>query len=302
LRYRITMQEDAQEPAAAQPFAELRATLGAAFIASLVAAAPAAARLSSAAGIFGPRALVSIAVLGLLPSLIAIFIVRQARAALTALCTPAPQAHSFALGLSCALTAALAATFGALLRKTTHHFGLAGTTFAVFAAICIVSTYVLSWRLGDIASRYSARALPLLNRIAWGLALLFMLLSYVRVLRSPLNATWGAILTDSAMAVAAVTLLSHQGFLKSRLLVLAGPAPFVVLALLGVRSLWGAREVQAAIATHASLYAGKLPASPPSQLASPATNSELVATPKAEPAPDTNVPEPALSGSDAKAP
>lgn len=235
--------------------------LGAAAIAALFAAAPAGMRLTQAFPAPGGFMEWLACAAAMLPAMIlAVFVLRRARVGLRAVAGPDPAARAVGVALWLVLLFLFLATFGALLRATTHHHALAGTTFAIGGLVAAVGLGVVCARVSAIVAgrgERTRRALLLVTSIFVALTAVLAATRMARALGSaggePSSA--GALFIDVLAFAIAASFASHPAFAPRKALAIAGPVAAVLLFALGMYALNVSAGLSAAIAQHAPAIA-----------------------------------------------
>jgi hypothetical protein len=243
------------ETSAPQGFTRARTLLGAAAVAALIGTAPAALRVAATHAESLVAAWFALAALVLVPATIVQWLLRSAKPTLRALLAPAPEARMFALVLTTVITFAATAIQAAFLRRTTHHAGLAGMTYAVAAAFTLVAAFVVSMRLATAFARRSSALLQWAQRVAVIALALLIVLAASRVVRGSLGPEWGSMVVDAAMICAASLALGHAAFEENRQLAWIAPPLIAAVLLIGWRT-WSTHGLLPDILrSHAPLFA-----------------------------------------------
>jgi hypothetical protein len=231
----------------------LRTLFGAAAFAALLGTAPAALRIGAAHAVSTVGAWVALACLVLGPSVLVQWMLRSAQPTMRALLAPALLARKLALVLAFTAILLMTAVFGAFLRRTTHHAGLAGTTFAIASALVASLAFAFALRLASTIAARAPKLLRWLYRATLLVAAILVALAASRVVRE-----WGSVIADVGMLGAFSLLFGHHGFAEHRALAAIAPPLVVAIVLLGARVWWMSHVLPAALADHAPLYAALL--------------------------------------------
>jgi hypothetical protein len=235
--------------------------LGAAAFAAGFAAVPAGLRLAQAVpNVSGVMPWLACAA-ALLPAMIAaVFVLRRARVGLRSIAGPDPAARAVGVALWLVLLFMFLATFGAVLRATTHHHALAGTTFAIGGVVAAIGLGVVCARVSSIvASRgeRTRRALLLLTSVVVAMTAVLAATRMARALSSaggePSSA--GALFIDVLAFSIAAAFASHPAFAPRKALAIAGPVGAVLLFALGMYALNVSAGLAPAVAQHAPAIA-----------------------------------------------
>jgi len=217
--------------------------LGLAAAGSLVCAAPAALRLSSAMATGGvsARAWLALAAAALGPMIAAIVVLRGAGEGVRAFAGPGAGLRAVGIGLWLASLLLALTWFGSLLRATTHHHALAGVTYA-FGALG------LAVGLGLVAARVVAILRELrpevrtaaIGALAGAVAIAFVYMA-ARVSRAasqdPASSVAAATIIDVLAFAFSALLASRRVLGAPRILALLGPPLAVVVLAVGVSAL-----------------------------------------------------------------
>jgi hypothetical protein len=241
-------------PASAQsqpPLAEERSSLvvrfgsavGLGAVAALGAVAPAAMRVAPAVenGPGTARVWMALAAAGLLPSVLAVVVLRSARVGLRAFAGPGVGLRVFGVGLWLSSLLVFLSLFGRLLRATTHHHGLAGVTFAMGALAVAIGSALVCGRIVALARgapEFGRRGLMLILSAGAVLGLGFVGVHFVRA-ASEDAASYGAAGTVvDVLAFGLAVVLASSRWLAGRLvLAIAGPPVAVAVLALGLGTL-----------------------------------------------------------------
>lgn len=241
------------ERAGASSVTRFGTAIGAGALTSVVASVPAALRI---VGRPSPELLLVLAVLAALAlpaGVVAAGVMRRARVGAKLLAFD--RADEVITGVLFWATAelALAAVFAALLRKHTHHHGLAGVTFAMFAAASGVVLALLVARAIRILGRLSRSSIRVAALVAT-LAAFVLLATASRHAAHIEGSTVPAVLVDGlAFAVAAAAASSPRAA-DRRLFAIAGVVAASVVAALGFVLLRRDASILASFATRAPLH------------------------------------------------
>jgi hypothetical protein len=219
---------------------------------SLVASVPASLRVAD--GELGVASVwLALAGAALVPMIALVLVLRGARRGLASFGGEGAGARAlgFVLWVLASLDALLA--WAAVLRKTTHHHALAGTTFAFVGLGLLVFVAVLVRRLVALASRWPAAARRLVFLGAIAVLAAVLLFCAARVLAAPPPAGGAAVgmLVDALAFLIAAGFASRATFLRRRLAMI-GPPLAVLLFALGLSRL-RSPAVESAIAARAPL-------------------------------------------------
>ncbi len=236
------------------------AIVGAGVLAAGFMALPAALRVGAAAGSGGAiAAWLALVACAIVPATLGVALLRGAREGLRAFAGPNAMLHLLgaATWLVCVFGAMTA--LGAALRATTHHHGLAGVTFALFALFASVAIGLVVRRVVVVAQRSSPRARALLVGLtALALAAVVMIAG-VGLTRaapaSPLPASTGALFVDLLAYGIGVGFLSRAEFARRHLLAHLGLPLAGGLVTLGVLLLRSSPGLVAAVLEHAPAFA-----------------------------------------------
>src|SRR5580700_10897450 len=159
--------------------------LGLGAVAALGAVGPATMRVAPAVvdGPGGGSVWLALAAAALLPSVVAVVVLRSARVGLRAFAGPGVGLRIFGVGLWLASLLVFLSLFGRVLRETTHHHGLAGVTFAMGALAVAAGSALVCGRIVAMAREapeFGRRGLVLLLGAGALLGLAFIGVHFVR--------------------------------------------------------------------------------------------------------------------------
>jgi hypothetical protein len=217
-------------------------------LASIVASVPASLRVAD-----GDHELsvvwLALAGSALLPMIVLVLVLRGARRGLASFRGEGAGARGFGFILWTLASIDVLSVWGALLRRTTHHHALAGTTFALAGLVLLVGLAVVVRRVVVLASAWPARARRLFFVAATALLAALFLLRAARVLSTPSPAI--GLLIDVLAYFIAAGFASRAAFVHRRLAMI-GPPLGVLLFALGLSSL-RTPTVETAVAARAPL-------------------------------------------------
>jgi hypothetical protein len=151
------------------------------------------------------------------------------------------------------LEAGVLAVFGAVLRAKTHHHGLAGVTFAVFALLSGLLVALLAAR----GARMLLRSPELTQRIAVTVTAMatfaILMLAGVKTARAEGLHTAAAQVDCLALVVAAA-IASSPAFAKARPFAIAGVPVAVLVLLVGLTTLHGDTSIDKTLLKGAPLH------------------------------------------------
>ncbi|MCL2723106.1 MAG: hypothetical protein FWD69_01590 [Polyangiaceae bacterium] len=180
-----------------------------------------------------------------------VLVFRRARVGLRHLVGDRASVLAFSVLAWAVLELAVLSVFGALLRAKTHHHGLAGVSFAIFALVSaffialVVRRGAVSFnRAGSIAKRVALA-------VASVAAFASLVLIVVTLVRAPEPAT-AAALVDALALLLASYIASSRGFARVRWIAIAGVPLAAGVLLVGLRAEPSVRD---AVAKHAPLHA-----------------------------------------------
>ena len=229
--------------------------VGAGVLAAIIASIPATLRIGD--GGLAMRAMEVWGSLAALASPAAIFgvaVMRRARVGVRI----AVGAHGALLAGAvlwwCVLELGVLGAFGAVLRSKTHHHGLAGVTFSIFALASGLVMALLAWR----GARALGRADETVQRGALGVAALAAFLAIVlvgvRTARSPELGTAASLVDGLALAVA-LFFASSPALARVKALAIAGVPVAAIVLVLGLSTVRGQPALEADVARVAPLHA-----------------------------------------------
>lgn len=143
--------------------------------------------------------------------------------------------------------------FASLLRKHTHHHGLAGATFAFFALFCGVFLALLVRRV----MTKLASLPPSAHRVALGITafMTFLVIIVAGVRTAPAeDLSTAAGLVDALALAIACGIASSRLLARQRPLAIAGVPTAAVVLVLGLASLHGNAPLREALAKHAPIH------------------------------------------------
>jgi hypothetical protein len=226
------MHEDPEEheEQRASTFTLAATAVGCGLGASMLSALPALLRTQAGerSGLF--TTWLALSAVALLPSLALVLMFRAVRAEFArALAERTLRVGTLCLTL--ATTTALNVLFGVFLRKTTHHVGLAGTTFGVFTVAALLFSYLVARRIREYAAPRS-ETVQRVYSVFGVLSLCFMVaLCFLRLGRAAPVAQASAML-DAFILLALSFLLSQDTLKGFRPLRWVGPPlAFATLAI-----------------------------------------------------------------------
>ncbi len=184
----------------------------------------------------------------------AVAVLRRARVGVRILAGPHLTVLAAALMWWAALEAGVLAVFGAMLRAKTHHHGLAGVTFAVFALVSGLFVALLAAR----GAKMLLRSPELTQRIAVTVTAMagfaILMLAGVKTARAEGLHT-AAAQVDCLALVVASAIASAPAFAKARPFAIAGVPVAVLVLLVGLTTLHGDSTLEKTLAESAPLHA-----------------------------------------------
>lgn len=220
---------DEEEATTASRLARFGGVVTAGVLAAVVAAGPSALRVSREGAALGVTWLI-LAGAAVLPSTLLVVVLRRAKDGLRSLAGDAAAARLAGLVAWVDMLLFFLVGFGAILRKKTHHHGLAGATFGVVALLFAIASALLAARL----ARGLAGRAAIVQQAAAGV-MIAVLLASILLLGSSLargsgaGTTLGPWVVDAAGMAVAATLASGTPIARVKPLALLGPPLAVVL-------------------------------------------------------------------------
>lgn len=229
--------------------------VGAGVLAAIAASLPASLRIGD-----GGAAMRAMEIWGSLAALItpvailAVGVLRRARAGLRVTVGPHGGLLAGAVLWWCVLQLGVLGAFGAVLRAKTHHHGLAGATFAIFALVSGLVMALLAWRGARALGRADEGVQRVALAVAATAAFLALVLVGVRTARAPELGTASALVDVLALAVASFFGSSHV-LARVKALAAAGVPVAAVVLVLGLSTLRAQPSLQADVNRTAPLHA-----------------------------------------------
>jgi hypothetical protein len=237
------------------------AIIGAGVVAASLASIPAALRVAPAVPSEGlVDVWLALVACALLPAIAGVAVLRAAREGLRAFGGPGASARALGFVVWATATFGAMAVLGALLRATTHHHGLAGVTFAIFALAAAIALALVVRRFVTMADGAGPGVRSLLAGIAVGVIGVTLALTGVGLARaapskSPLPPSTGALFVDLLALAIATGFLSRATFARGHVLALLG-LPFAAgMFTLGLSFLHRSAILATAIAESAPAFA-----------------------------------------------
>lgn len=258
-------------PPAGSRVTRFGSAVGAAMIASVLCSVPAARRIAQAAD--AGSAWPALVAVTLLPMLVAVLTLRQARTGLRAFSGNGDEKHSFALTLWTAGFLFTSVALGAVLRDKTHHHALAGATFALGSAAAGIALVPVCRRLATLQANWSEGGRTMRLVLLGGALLLaafggVFVLSRIVPTTGPFSRTAAANVIDVLAFAMAALLASRPEFAERRVLALLGPPVAATIFAFGLRSLLATPTLGAAIEESAPTFSALArliaPVDPPS--------------------------------------
>jgi choline-sulfatase len=220
-----------ETPPPAPLFAQLGSLLGAGTLAALLASGPAAIRVAHDGG--GPlRAWIALGACSLLPMIAAIAFARSARGGARSIAGEDAPLAAWGIAVWAMTTFLALAAYGALLRATTHHHGLAGVTFALGGLTLGGALALVTRRLMQMARGADPWGRAALVTTTIGALLCALLVVVIRVARAGGGDLPSATLVDVLAFAIAAGALSREAFARVAWLAIGGfPLALGVLAL-----------------------------------------------------------------------
>jgi hypothetical protein len=229
--------------------------IGAAVIATAIAVLPATLRLSGNADASTLQIWTALIALEMIPMVVAVLVLRQARVGLRAFAGPDASVKAVGVVAWLLLLFAVLVPFGATLRATTHHHALAGVTYALGAVVVALGLAVVCARVTRIVSGFEAPGRRAAAIFGVGTIILAVVVAAFRLSRSPAaSAPLGAALVDVLAFALAALFASRAAFADRPRLAVVGPPTAAILVVIGVSALRGATGISGALADHAPAF------------------------------------------------
>ncbi len=230
--------------------------VGVGALAAAVAAIPAAMRSAPAIASSAPNVWIACVATLILPMLLAVLVLRRARVGLRAIAGPDAIARSLAVAIWLFLLFVFEALFGSMLRATTHHHALAGTTFAIVSLGVAFVLAVLCARFATLVSTRGIAVRRFLIVASGGLLTLAIVVAGLRFARAfgggdASGPSPGSLFVDLLAFGIAAVFASRPSLAQRRALALAGPPIAATLFAIGMWSLHSSAAMVDGIAEHA---------------------------------------------------
>ncbi len=229
--------------------------VGAGVLAAIVASVPATLRIGD--GGLASRAMEvwgSLAALACPLAILAVGVLRRARAGVRVAVGEHAALLAAAVLWWCVLELGVLGAFGAVLRAKTHHHGLAGVTFAVFALVSGLGMALLAARGARALGRADASIQRIALVVAGFAAFIAIVLVGVRTARAPELGTAAALVDALALAVASLVASSHA-LARVKALAFAGVPVTAVVVVLGLSTVRAHPQLEADIVKNAPVHA-----------------------------------------------
>lgn len=219
-------------PPAAPFLARAGSLLGSATLATLLGSVPAAVRVAEAGG--APlRAWVALGACALVPMIALVAFARSAREGARTIAGPDAPLVTWGIATWAMTTFLALAAFGAVLRATTHHHGLAGVTFALGGLAIGAALALVTRRLMQMARGADPWGRAALLTGVVGTLLCAIVVVVIRVAHAGGTEPLSGMLVDALAFVIAAGALSRQTFARVTWLALGGPPLALGLLALG---------------------------------------------------------------------
>lgn len=230
------------------------AVIGGGVVTAIMASLPAALRIGDG-GVVGRALEQWLALSALLtgPAILLVFVARRARVGMRMLAGDRAPIVVAGLLWWCVLELGLLAIFGGVLRKNTHHHGLAGVTFATFAVASGTAVAVLAIRTSKLLFRANPKIQRLALAVTGAAAFLAIVVVGIRTGRAPALSTAAALVDVSALVLCA-SVLSARAVSHVKAITLGGVPTGVLVLILGISSLVADPQVREAIAARAPVH------------------------------------------------
>jgi hypothetical protein len=225
-------------------------TAAGAFAAAL-ATIPAALRAGAlGANVDTIGAWLSLAGVAVAPCIALAWIFRGAYTGLRAYAGPGAAARAAAIALWLTVVLAGLTAYGAVLRATTHHHGLAGTTYAIGAVALALGAGVVGLRVSASIKRARDGA-----QRGFALVSFALLFAVVALVASRLGRSESSPVVDALALLLALVFAGQPVFTPRKALAIVGPPIAATFILLGVATVRRSPPVQEALGQTAPIFA-----------------------------------------------
>ncbi len=252
---RPTAEDDPAEPDddATSLVTRFGTVVGAGVVAALVASIPAALRVGGGSFAHALERWIALTALLLPLAIVCVAVLRRARVGMRILFGGHLTVVAAGAVWWAVLELAVLSVAGAVLRAKTHHHGLAGVTFAVFAVVSGIVVALFAARGGRVLSRFSETAQRTALFVALAAALVAVVLALLRTSKAPELGMTAALIDVMALA-AATGIASSAALARVRPLALAGVPIAAVVVVLGLSSVRGQPGIGEAVARRAPVH------------------------------------------------
>lgn len=143
--------------------------------------------------------------------------------------------------------------FASLLRKHTHHHGLAGATFAIFALVCGIGLALLVRRVMTKLASFPPAAHRVALVITALTTFLVVIVAGIRTAPAEELSTAAGVVDALALAIAC-GIASSRIIARQRPLAIAGVPTAALVLVIGLASLHGNAPLREALAKHAPIH------------------------------------------------
>jgi hypothetical protein len=211
---------------------------------------PAALRIgSTVANVDTIGAWLGLVGLAVIPCTFGACIFRGAYTGLRAFAGEGASARAAGIALWIALLIVSLTAYGSLLRATTHHHGLAGTTFAIGAVVLALAGGAVAGRIGAFVQKTTEDA----QRIFAG-ASFIVLLGSIAVVASRLGHGEASPVVDALALLLAMVFVGQPIFSGRKALAIVGPPIAATFLFLGIATVRSSPVLQDALAQGAPVF------------------------------------------------
>jgi hypothetical protein len=229
--------------------------IGAAVIAAAIAVLPATLRMSGNADASTLQIWSALVALEVLPMVVAVLVLREARVGLRAFAGPDAGVKAVGVVSWLFLLFAVLVPFGATLRATTHHHALAGVTYAMGAVVVALGLAAVCGRITRIVAGFEAPGRRAAVVAAVACILLGVVVAVFRLSRSAaVSPGIGSALVDVLAFALGALFASRAAFADRPRLAVVGPPLAAILVVIGISTIRGSSAIAGALPDRAPAF------------------------------------------------